>query len=48
MTKENQITKTENTSFLTDTKSFEHSWRVATAFAKSTMIPSHFQNKPED
>ena len=43
MTKENQITKAESPSFLTDTKSFEHTWRVATAFAKSKMIPKHFQ-----
>ena len=48
MTKENQITKAETSSFLTDTNAFEHTWRVATAFAKSKMIPSHFQGKPED
>jgi len=48
MTNENKLTKTEYTSFLTDTKSFEHTWRVATAFAKSTMIPEHFKNKPEN
>lgn len=44
---DSNITKT-NTSFLTDTQSFEHTWRVATAFAKSKMIPKHFQQKPED
>tara|TARA_R100000231_G_scaffold37929_1_gene33235 strand:+ start:2721 stop:3431 length:711 start_codon:yes stop_codon:yes gene_type:complete len=48
MIKENQITKSVTTSFLTDSKTFEHTWRVATAFAKSKMIPKHFQNKPED
>ena len=48
MTKNSELTKKENASFLTDSKSFEHTWRVATAFAKSQMIPAHFQNKPED
>ena len=49
MTKENQITTTNNNgSFLTDPKSFEHTWRVATAFSKSQLVPKHFQNKPED
>ena len=49
MTKENQITTTNNNgSFLTDPKSFEHTWRVATAFSKSQLVPTHFQNKPED
>jgi len=48
MTKNSELTKKETSSFLTDSKSFEHTWRVATAFSKSQMIPSHFQNKPED
>ena len=49
MTKDTQITTTNNNgSFLTDPKSFEHTWRVATAFSKSQLVPSHFQNKPED
>ena len=48
MTKDSQLAKSDNTSFLTDAKSFEHTWRVATAFASSKMIPSHFQGKPED
>ena len=49
MTKENQITTTNNNgSFLTDPKSFEHTWRVATAFSKCQLVPTHFQNKPED
>lgn len=48
MTKNSELAKSENTSFLTDAKSFEHTWRVATAFASSKMIPKQFQNKPED
>ena len=49
MTKENQITTTNNNgSFLTDKNAFEHTWRVATAFSKSQLVPTHFQNKPED
>jgi len=48
MTKDSELTKSDNTSFLTDSKSFEHTWRVATAFASSSMIPAHFQNKPEN
>jgi len=48
MTKDSELAKSENTSFLTDAKSFEHTWRVATAFASSKMIPKQFQNKPED
>ena len=49
MTKDTQITTTNNNgSFLTDPKSFEHTWRVATAFSKSQLVPPHFQNKPED
>ena len=49
MTKENQITTTNNNgSFLTDKGAFEHTWRVATAFSKSQLVPTHFQNKPED
>jgi len=27
---------------------FEHLWRVGTAFAKSQLVPKHFQGKPED
>ena len=49
MTKENQITTTNNNgSFLTDKNALEHTWRVATAFSKSQLVPTHFQNKPED
>lgn len=49
MTKDTQITTTNNNgSFLTDPKSFEHTWRVATAFSKSQLVPDHFKNKPED
>ena len=49
MTKENQITTTNNNgSFLTDKNAFEHTWRVATAFSKSQLVPKHFQNKPVD
>ena len=49
MTKENQITTTNNnSSFLTDKNAFEHTWRVATAFSKSKLVPKHFQDKPED
>ena len=49
MTKENQLTTTNNNgSFLTDKNAFEHTWRVATAFSKSKLVPKHFQDKPED
>ena len=49
MTKENQLTTTNNKgSFLTDKNAFEHTWRVATAFSKSKLVPKHFQDKPED
>ena len=49
MTKENPITTTNNNgSFLTDKGAFEHTWRVATAFSKSLLVPEHFRNKPED
>lgn len=34
--------------FLTDSNSFEHIWRVATAFSGSKLVPVHFQNKPQD
>lgn len=34
--------------FLTDSNSFEHIWRVATAFSGSKLVPTHFQNKPQD
>jgi len=34
--------------FLTDAGSFEHIWRVATAFSGSKLVPAHFQNKPQD
>jgi hypothetical protein len=33
---------------LLDTAKFEHLWRVATAFSKSTMVPTHFQGSPEN
>lgn len=33
---------------LLDTARFEHLWRVATAFAKSDLVPQHFRNKPEN
>lgn len=33
---------------LLDTAKFEHMWRIATMFAKTELIPKHFQNKPED
>ena len=32
--------------FLTDKGAFEHTWRVATAFSKSKLVPKHFQDKP--
>ena len=48
MTKENQIQNNNNGSFLTDKNAFEHTWRVATAFSKSKLVPKHFQDKPED
>ena len=34
--------------FLTDAGSFEHIWRVATAFSGSKLVPKDFQNKPQD
>ena len=49
MTDSNSITTTEgDNSFLTNTNAFEHTWRVATAFSKSKMVPATFQSKPED
>ena len=49
MTKDSQIAKADNNvSFLTDASAFEHTWRVASSFSKSKMVPAHFQNKPED
>ena len=33
---------------LLDTARFEHIWRVAQMFAKSKIVPSHFQNEPEN
>lgn len=33
---------------LLDTARFEHLWRVATAFAKSDLVPQHFRSKPEN
>lgn len=35
-------------SFLHDSNAFEHLWRVAKAFSASRMVPTHFQQKPED
>lgn len=35
-------------SFLNDSNAFEHLWRVAKAFSASRMVPTHFQQKPED
>lgn len=57
MTEENSLTihtpesmqpKADPLAFLTDSGHFEHVWRVATAFSKSRLVPTHFQNKPED
>ena len=48
MTDSSELSKTDNSSFLTNTDAFEHTWRVATAFSKSTMVPPQFQQKPED
>jgi hypothetical protein len=33
---------------LLDTAAFEHTWRIAKAFAASDMVPAHFKNKPEN
>lgn len=33
---------------LLDTNRFEHLWRIATAFSKSELVPTAFQNKPEN
>lgn len=35
-------------SFLHDGPAFEHLWRVAKAFSMSTMVPAHYQGKPEN
>jgi hypothetical protein len=35
-------------SCLLDTAAFEHSWRVAKAFAASDLVPTHFRGKPEN
>lgn len=34
--------------FLHDGEAFNHIWRLAKAFSASKLVPSHFQNKPED
>lgn len=34
--------------YLTDTAAFEHLWRVAVAFSRSTLVPDIFRNKPDD
>lgn len=33
---------------LLDTRKFDHIWRVATVFAKSTMVPDHCRNNPSN
>lgn len=35
-------------SYLHDGPTFEHLWRVATAFSQSTMVPAAYQGKPEN
>jgi hypothetical protein len=35
-------------SSLLDATVFEHTWRIATAYSKSKLVPNHFQGKPED
>lgn len=52
MTESNALTTVQATSgpltYLTEANSFEHIWRVATAFSKSALVPPHFQGKPEN
>jgi hypothetical protein len=53
MTESTALTTTTGSSsselaFLHDTQAFDHLWRVAKAFSLSRMVPTHFQQKPED
>lgn len=47
-TPESMVSQPNTLAFLTDSNSFEHIWRVATAFSGSKLVPTHFQNKPQD
>jgi len=48
--KEAALVATDNGAFsqLLDTAKFEHLWRVSQMFAKTKMVPEHFQNAPHD
>lgn len=48
--KDTALLSTDNSAFsqLLDTTKFEHLWRVSQMFAKSKLIPQHFQNAPHD
>jgi hypothetical protein len=51
MSDSNALTTTSTAgplSYLTEANSFEHIWRVATAFSKSALVPPHFHGKPEN
>jgi hypothetical protein len=41
------LTLAPQAGFLTRPETFDHLWRVATAFSRSGMVPPHFQGKPE-
>lgn len=38
----------QSTDIIFDVQKFEHTWRVATAFSKSTLVPVAYQGKPEN
>lgn len=43
-----QTAETTALNFLSNPAAFEHTWRVAKAFSLSSMVPPHFQQKPEN
>ncbi len=45
-----RILTTDDSPFanLLDTAKFDHLWRVANVFARSRLVPVHYQDKPED
>lgn len=48
LTTQTQQSQRSALAFLYDSEAFNHIWRVAKAFSASKMVPTHFQNRPED
>lgn len=48
LTTQTQQSQGSALAFLHDGEAFNHIWRVAKAFSASKMVPTHFQNRPED